>query len=101
MVRGEPTISKLVANATCENIIQATKDWSFVAHRLFGENWFLAGDAAGFADPILSAGLTLAQSGSRSLAYTILELDRGKVDAQWLKECYQATQSGRIRNHIR
>src|SRR5579871_492053 len=101
MVRGEPTISKLVANATCENIIQATKDWSFVAHRLYGENWFLAGDSAGFADPILSAGLTLAQSGSRTLAYTLLEINRGELDAEWLKACYQKLQTSRIRNHIR
>ena len=100
-VRNEPTISKLVANATCENIIQATKDWSFVAHRLYGENWFLTGDTAGFADPILSAGLTLAQSGSRNLAYTLLELNRGEHEAEWLKACYQKLQTARIRNHIR
>ncbi len=100
-IANEPTISKLVANATRENITQATKDWSFVAHRLAGENWFLAGDAAGFADPILSAGLTLAQSGSRNLAYTILEIDRGNIDAGWFKEAYTQTQTTRIRNHIR
>ncbi|MHB8634912.1 MAG: NAD(P)/FAD-dependent oxidoreductase [Fimbriimonadaceae bacterium] len=100
-VMGEPTISKLVANATREKITQTTKDWSFVAHRLFGENWFLAGDAAGFADPILSAGLTLAQSGSRSLAYTILEINRGEHDQAWLKKCYEKAQTARIRNHIR
>lgn len=100
-VANEPTISKLVANATRENITKATKDWSFVSERLFGENWFLAGDSAGFADPILSAGLTLAQTGCRNLAYTIMEIDRGEIDPLWLKKCYEKTQTARIRNHIR
>lgn len=100
-IAGEPTVSKLVANATRERITKTTKDWSFVSHRLFGENWFLAGDSAGFADPILSAGLTLAQTGSRNLAYTILELDKGEADPAWLKESYEKTQTARIRNHIR
>ncbi|MEI8282521.1 MAG: FAD-dependent monooxygenase, partial [Armatimonadota bacterium] len=100
-IRSEPTISKLVENATRENKFETTKDWSFVADRLCGENWFLAGDAAGFADPILSAGLTLAQTGSRNLAYTILELNRGEMDADFLKKSYESVQSRRIRNHIR
>lgn len=100
-VASEPTIAQLTANATREHITQTAKDWSFVSKRLFGENWFLAGDAAGFADPILSAGLTLAQTGSRNLAYTLLELDKGETDPQWIKQSYETTQTARIRNHIR
>ena len=100
-INSEPTISKLVEHGTRENILQTTRDWSFVASQLYGENWFLAGDAAGFADPILSAGLTLAQTGSRNLAYTILELNNGELDADWLKHSYDQVQSRRIRNHIR
>jgi flavin-dependent dehydrogenase len=97
----EPTISKLVQSATCESLLQTTRDWSFVAERLHGENWFLAGDAAGFADPILSAGLTLAQAGARKIAYTILELERGEQDPAWLKGEYDRAQSAQIRSHIR
>ncbi|MBS1700212.1 MAG: tryptophan 7-halogenase [Armatimonadetes bacterium] len=97
----EPTVSKLVANASREGKFETTKDWSFVSERLYGENWFLAGDAAGFADPILSAGLTLAQTGARNLAYTILEIERGELDADWLKQSYSDVQSRRIRDHIR
>ena len=100
-IAAEPTISKLVREATSENLLQTTRDWSFVASRLHGENWFLAGDAAGFADPILSAGLTLAQAGARKIAYTILELDRGGVDAEWLLAEYDRAQSEQIRSHIR
>jgi len=99
-VNAEPTIAKLVTMASRENILQATRDWSFVAERLYGENWFLAGDSAGFADPILSAGLTLAQSGARKIAYTILELERAELDPDWVKKEFDRSQRAQIRNHI-
>lgn len=100
-VRQDPTIDALLANAISEGNLQATKDWSFLAERQAGENWFLIGEAGGFADPILSAGLTLAQHGAREVAYTILELDRGKLDVDWLRSEFSNRQRQRIRTHIR
>jgi len=99
-VTSEPTIAKLTKAGHRENILQTTRDWSFVAAKLYGENWFLAGDSAGFADPILSGGLTLAQNGARKIAYTILELDRGELDPAWLKNEFDRSQRSHIRNHI-
>ncbi|MHB8636855.1 MAG: NAD(P)/FAD-dependent oxidoreductase [Fimbriimonadaceae bacterium] len=94
-------IAYLMRNATSENKLTTTKDWSFLASRLYGDNWFLVGESAGFADPILSAGLTIAHAGGREAAFTILELMRGKLDAAWLKDEYQRLQFNRVRNHIR
>ncbi|MHB8635107.1 MAG: NAD(P)/FAD-dependent oxidoreductase [Fimbriimonadaceae bacterium] len=96
----EPMISKLVANATPEPELSATKDWSFVAERMVGENWFLAGDACGFADPILSAGMTLAHTSARKVAYTILELERRQLDPAWVKSEYSAAHRDQIRHHM-
>lgn len=100
-IQSEPTIAKLVANAQRENKTEATKDWSHICQRLYGENWFMVGECAGFADPILSAGLTLAMSGAREVVCTIAELERGELDADWLKERYQENQKERIGQHIR
>ncbi len=97
----EPLISSLIKNGTAEANIQTTTDWSFLAERHVGENWFLIGEAGGFADPILAAGLTLAQMGAREAAYTILELERGKHSATWLKSEFESRQIRRITNHIR
>jgi len=97
----EPLIAELAIDAQPLGDVQATKDWSFVADRLYGANWFLAGDAAGFADPILAAGLTLTHSGAREVAYMLLELFRAEHDEQWLKERYQDVQKTRINQHIR
>jgi len=99
--RSDPRLVELMRTATSEGKLQTTKDWSFVAQRQAGENWFLVGECAGFADPILSAGLTMAHIGARELVYTILELERGELDAAWLKEQFELRQSLRVRNHIR
>lgn len=100
-VSAEPRISELVRNASRENQSQATKDWSFVADRLCGENWFLAGDTCGFADPILAAGMTLAHVGARKVAYTILELEKGRHDPEWLRAEFNRTHRENIQQHIR
>jgi len=96
----EPLVTHLLQNAKRENLLKATKDWSFIADRIVGENWFLIGDACGFADPILSAGMTLAHTSGRKVAYTILELERGELNAAWLKREYQTNHRGQIRHHI-
>lgn len=101
VVQADPRIAALVAGATCRGRVVTTKDWSFVSSRAFGENWFLVGEAVGFADPILSAGLTLTHTGARELAYTILALDRKEHEASWLKRNFEETQQKRVRQHIR
>jgi flavin-dependent dehydrogenase len=101
VVRQDERISRLIAKAKSSGEIRTTKDWSFVSERCFGENWFLVGEAAGFADPILSAGLTLTHTGARELAYTILEIDRLTSEPEWLKSVYCQTQRARVRQHIR
>jgi flavin-dependent dehydrogenase len=100
-VQSDPIVSKLLRNATRENKLSTTKDWSFVANRLTGPNWFLVGESAGFADPILAAGLTLTHVGARDVAYTILALDRGDYEPDWLRRYYCETHRFQIRQHIR
>jgi len=100
-VRSDKIISRLVRLATPEDRVRATKDWSSVSERLTGDNWFLAGESAGFADPILSAGMSLTHSGARDVAYTILALDRGEYETDWLKCQYCVSHRAHIRQHIR
>jgi hypothetical protein len=99
-IASEPLIAELIATASPEPGIYATKDWNFLSTRLAGANWFLAGDSCGFADPILSAGMTLAHTSARKVAYTILELDRGIADPAWLKSEYEDVHRAQIRHHM-
>jgi len=100
-VSEEPRVSKLVSKAKREGNLQTTNDWSYLADRVTGENWFLVGDACGFADPILSAGMTLAHTSARRVAYSILELDRGELEPAWVRSQYDQIHRGQIRHHIR
>ena len=97
----DPRIAALLDNATRTGSIRTTKDWSFVAKRMAGENWFLAGESAGFADPILSSGLSITMIGAKECAYSIMELDRGRLPASWIKETYERRQAQRVYQHIR
>lgn len=97
----EPFIAKKLEHATCRQKLVTTTDWSFVVDRTYGENWFLVGECGGFADPILSAGLTLTQAGARELAFTILELDRNELPREWLVERYSELQTRRVRQHMK
>lgn len=94
-------ISAYLQGAVHEPTLYTTNDWSFVAERLYGKNWCLVGEAAGFADPILAAGLTLTHVGAKELAYTLLAIHRGEHSRDWLLENYQANQQRRIRQHMR
>lgn len=97
----DPLIASLLKSATPEPELLTTKDWSFVAERTAGENWFLAGESAGFADPILATGMTLAHQGAREAAYTIVALEEGREDADWLRRSYDENQRSRLAVHIR
>ncbi|MFK7884953.1 MAG: NAD(P)/FAD-dependent oxidoreductase [Phycisphaerales bacterium] len=100
-VADQPEIAALIKNATPENKFETCKDWSNLAEQPIGENWFLAGESAGFADPILSAGMTLAHTSAREAAYSILELDRAELDPEWIRDRYATRVREGIRNHIR
>ncbi len=97
----QETVQKLTANAVQEGPIQSCKDWSHLADKIVGENWFLCGEAAGFADPILAAGMSLAHGSAREAAYTILELERGEIDPDWLRLRYDDRNRNNIAQHIR
>ena len=94
-------IKGLMVNATPEGKLQSCKDWSHLADRLAGENWFICGEACGFADPILAAGLSLAQTAATDLACTILELERGEHPDSWLRDRYSNRIRRTIGQHIR
>jgi len=98
---GDAIIQALTKNAVSEGKLSTTKDWSFLAERLSGDNWFLAGESAGFADPILAAGMTLAHKGAREVAYTILELERKTYEPEWLRSRYSESHRRHILQHIR
>jgi flavin-dependent dehydrogenase len=100
-LRDEPHIAELLANAVPDGDMQSTKDWSFLASKMVGDNWMLVGESAGFADPILAGGMSLAMVGAREAAYIHASFLREDHDKEWLKAWYGETQSRRISQHIK
>lgn len=99
----QPEVSALISEgrSVTGGKVNTTKNWSHLSERLAGENWWICGDAAGFADPILSAGMTLAHTAAREVAYSILECERGELDADWIRSTYDEKGRRNINQHIR
>jgi flavin-dependent dehydrogenase len=102
-VHQETRIAKLIEGGSPRGKVESTSDWSFLADRTVGENWFLVGESAGFADPILAAGMTLTHTGAREAAYSLLALmkEQPPHDTDWIKAQYDRNQRARIGQHIR
>ena len=56
----QPVIAKRMTNARRVSQVYVEADFSYRSARLHGDRWLLAGDAAGFIDPIFSSGVFLA-----------------------------------------
>src|SRR5438552_5013550 len=56
----QPIIAKRMTNAGRASKVHVATDFSYRSTKLQGKRWLLAGDAAGFIDPIFSSGVFLA-----------------------------------------
>jgi hypothetical protein len=75
-----PTIAALLTEATRETAVRVWSDYSYVATRFAGPGFRLAGDAAGFIDPLFSSGVHMALLGGMTAAATICAARRGHTD---------------------
>jgi flavin-dependent dehydrogenase len=55
-----PKVTELMSRARRVSEVYATGDYSFRNKRFTGDRWVLAGDAAGFIDPVWSSGVFIA-----------------------------------------
>src|SRR5438067_6079328 len=56
----QPIIAKRMTHARRTSEVYVEADFSYRSTKLHGDRWLLAGDAAGFIDPIFSSGVFLA-----------------------------------------
>ncbi len=54
-----------------KRMIYTVQDWSYESRQITGKGWAMAGDAAGFVDPILSSGVMIAHELGQKAAYAI------------------------------
>jgi FADH2-dependent halogenase len=67
----EPTIMARIAAAERVTPVYSTGDYSYRNDAFAGERWLLAGDAAGFIDPVFSTGVFIALASGEQAADAI------------------------------
>ncbi len=67
----QPVIANRMAAATRATQVYTAADFSYRNTHLSGERWLLAGDAAGFIDPVFSSGVFLAVMAGEKAADTL------------------------------
>src|SRR5205085_12289887 len=97
IVQGSAAIRARMKNARLVNNIQATSDFSYHNRRLVGPRLLRVGDAAGFIDPIFSAGVYLAMYSGKFAAQAVISAleagdDGQKRFAQYEKRVFRAMQ---------
>jgi hypothetical protein len=75
-----PYAAERMKNAERIMDIKVRRDFSYRIKNVAGENFVMAGDAAGFLDPIFSTGVLLAmKSGERAADAVVEKLERGSM----------------------
>jgi len=64
----QPFLARRMTHARRVTPAYASADFSYRLKKLTGERWLLAGDAAGFIDPVFSSGVFLAFLGAEAAA---------------------------------
>lgn len=78
-VEASSVVKERMTGARLMNAIQTTSDFSYYNRQLTGDRLLRVGDAAGFMDPIFSAGVFLAMWSGKLAAETVLEsLQQGR-----------------------
>ncbi|MDQ6940575.1 MAG: tryptophan 7-halogenase, partial [Verrucomicrobiota bacterium] len=69
-----PVLMKQMESAERVSPVNVAADFSYRSSQLTGERWMLAGDAAGFIDPVFSSGVFLAVLGGEQCADILQEV---------------------------
>jgi len=89
VVDSSPEMRTRMESARLLTSIQVTTDFSYYNRRLVGPRLLRVGDAAGFMDPIFSAGVYLAMHSGRLAARTVLDCLGSNRDAAALLAAYE------------
>ena len=67
----QPTVMERMTRAERVSPVYSAGDFSYRNTKFFGDRWLLAGDAAGFIDPVFSSGVFLAIMSAEKAADTL------------------------------
>ncbi len=79
-IRKQPQVYNRIREAKRFTPVRATADFSYRTKRMVGDRWLMAGDAAGFIDPVFSSGVHIAvYSGEQAAIAVQAALERPRA----------------------
>jgi FADH2-dependent halogenase len=75
-IAGQPLMAERMNRAVRVSPVYSASDFSYRNSTLAGDRWLMAGDAAGFIDPVFSSGVFLAIMSAEKAADTLEEVLR-------------------------
>ncbi len=95
--RDVPVLRDLLADASLRpGSVASIRDYSHQSTAVAGPGWFLAGDAAGFVDPIFSVGVVLALYGAATTAWAVDRALTRPDQAERVRDMFTRQLNGRI-----
>jgi flavin-dependent dehydrogenase len=100
-IEEQPEVRKWVENTTRYMPVFATADFSYAVKQLTGDRWIVAGDAAGFIDPVFSSGIYIAIYSGEKAGETVNRVltDPAKKDAAYRR--YEQAVQKRFRSYLK
>ena len=86
LLKQDSVLMKVTKGAKRITPVMEYTNYQLVSERMFGENWALVGDTAGFIDPVFSSGLFLGMEGATLLASAITKGSDGAFK-KYQEEC--------------
>ncbi len=71
LVENQPILSTLVQKGKLISPVMSIRDYAYLPNKLTVENCYIIGDAAAFADPIISGGVTMAMHAAFLAAWSV------------------------------
>src|SRR6184192_1130206 len=87
----QPMVLERMKRAERVSPVYSAGDYSYRNTKLFGDRWLLAGDAAGFIDPVFSSGVFLAVMSGEKAADALDEVLRNEAHRRRLFKKYART----------
>ena len=100
-IEEQPLVAERMTKAERITPVHSAGDYSYRNVQLYGERWLLAGDAAGFIDPVFSSGVYMAVMSGEKAADTLEQVLRDPSRKRKLLRSYERKISSVMEMYLR
>jgi flavin-dependent dehydrogenase len=100
-IRRQPQVYDLIGEAKQFTPVRATADFSYRTKKMFGNRWLVAGDAAGFIDPVFSSGVHIAVFSGEQAAIAVQTAWRSPRARNFAFRRYQRLVQERLATYLK